>query len=78
MVALDFDLVDLVVGQGRLEGQDTIWIVDGLVAVASTAATATAIVAPTTAVASTAVVVASVLTMHLESDLYARAKRNLI
>lgn len=64
VATFDLDLVDLFVGQGRFEWHDAIGIIDvGLVAVASTAATATAIVSSTTMVASVVVVV-SVLSIH--------------
>ena len=68
MSTLDFDLVNLVVGQGRLEWEDTIRILDiGVVGVASTTATsiATASAAAATTTISTTVIV-SILTIHLD------------
>jgi len=68
VATFDLDLVNLVVGQGRLEWKNTIGILDiGLVGVSSP--TSSSIATATTAAAATAIsttVVVSILTIHLE------------
>jgi len=78
MATFDLDLVNLVVGQGRLEWEDTIRILDiGVVGVASTTATsiATASAAAATTTISTTVIV-SILTMHLDRSAWGESKKS--